>query len=305
MKISIVFTGQGAQKVGMGKDFYESYNSVKELFAKADETLGFNLSKIIFEGPEEELKKTSITQPAILLISYAFYRIFKEELKDLNISYFSGHSLGEYTAITAGGAIDILDALKLVRKRGELMESVSDGGMAAVIGMDKNKLIDVILKYNVEAVNFNSPRQIVIAGKVEDLKRAEIELKNNGARRVVMLDVSGAFHSSYMKDVKKEFSEYLDAIELKKPSSPVVCNFDGKEHTDPSEIKNALKEQIASPVLWVDSVNYMISQGVSSFLEFGPSKVLGNLILQINKDVKTYSVYDMDSYKEVVSVFKG
>jgi len=305
MKISIVFTGQGSQKIGMGRDFYEKYNSVRELFDRANEVMGFDISKIIFEGPEEELRKTSITQLAVVLVSYAMYEVFKNELNNLEISYFAGHSLGEYTAITAAGVLDILKTIKVVRKRGELMEKVSGGGMSAVIGMDKDKIIEIVSRYNVEAVNFNSPRQTVIAGDTEDLEKAEAELKNSGAKRVIRIGVSGAFHSSYMRDVQNEFSEFLNGIEFKDASIPVICNADAKEHKNSSEIKDALKKQIASPVLWIDSVNYMTNNGITDFIEFGPSKVLSNLILQTNKNVKTYPVYDISSCEEVKSVIKG
>ncbi|RLD16427.1 MAG: malonyl CoA-acyl carrier protein transacylase, partial [Caldiserica bacterium] len=216
MKIGVVFTGQGAQKVGMGKDFYDGYDEVKVFFTRASEILGYDISKVIFEGPEEELRKTSVTQPAVFLVSYAIYEIFKKETEvESLISFFAGHSLGEYTAVTQAGVLDFEKTVEVVKRRGELMERVSGGGMSAVIGLDRDKIVKICSKYNVEAVNFNSPRQIVIAGRVEDLDRVEPELKNSGAKRVIRLKVSGAFHSSYMKGVQKEFSDFLDGIEFK------------------------------------------------------------------------------------------
>jgi len=306
MRIACVFTGQGAQKIGMGREFYEKYGEAKGFFSKASDIVGYDISKLIFEGPEEELNKTSITQPAVFLVSYTIYEIFKKEVElESLISFFAGHSLGEYTAVTAAGVLDFEKTIEVVKKRGELMEGVSGGGMSAVIGMDKEKIIDICSKYNVEAVNFNSPKQVVIAGRVEDLDRVEPELKNNGAKRVIRLKVSGAFHSLYMKEVQKEFSDYLDGIDFKDAKIPVVTNCDAKPHSVGNEIKDALKKQIASPVLWVDSMNFMVENGIGTFIEFGPARVLSNLIVQIVPGAKVYSVYDLNSFEEVKDAIKG
>src|SRR3989339_84885 len=298
----VLFTGQGAQKKGMARDFYERFDEVKALFSQADETLNFKLSELILNGPVEELKKTSNTQPAVLTVSYAIFKVLSRFMEPSRISFFAGHSLGEYTALCAAGVLDFPSALNLVRKRGELMEKVTGGGMAAVLGMEKDKIIEICAPLGAEAVNFNSPRQTVIAGKKESIDAAETALKNAGAKRVVKLEVSGPFHSSLMKDLQNDFAQILDSHAFGRARIPVVSNYDAKSHTDAEEIKKALKEQLAAPVLWTDSVNFMVRNGANLFIECGPAKVLSTLVAQISARTRAVSVYDLPSLEEAKKI---
>ena len=295
-KIAFVFPGQGSQKVGMGKDLYDRYPEVKEIYDQANQILGINIRDLSFEGSELELQKSKNAQPAIVLNSIAYYKLMSKKTKPQEVSpqVVAGHSLGEYSALFAAEAISFDDLLHLVRFRGELMSMAGEthtGTMAAVIGMEVSKIEEVVKEVSkggtITIANYNSPSQTVISGDLESVKKASELLKAGGAKRVIPLQVSGAFHSPLMEEAFSKFELVLLKTEIKKPIIPVVPNVTGKLTTSPVEIKSALKHQILSPVRWVDSVRSMIEFGVTKFIELGPGRVLSGLISQINPEVQT------------------
>ncbi len=285
-KTAFIFPGQGAQKVGMGKDLYEKYPKIKELYELANQVLGLNIRDLSFEGPQEELTESKNAQPAIFLHSVACYKLTKE-----NPEVVAGHSLGEYSALFAAGVLGLDDALHLVRFRGELMSKTNPGTMAAVIGVPTIKIEEVINDIKSEGIitiaNYNSPLQTVISGSPEMIEKASNILREQGARRVIQLNVSGAFHSSLMESAFTKFKLVLGKTKLKSPSIPVVPNATGKLTTSLEEIRNALSRQIISPVKWVDSIENMVKFDVDTFVELGPGKVLTGLIKHINPNVQT------------------
>ncbi len=289
MKTAFVFPGQGAQSVGMGKDLAEKY------LDRANQILGFDLKKICFEGPEEELKKTQITQPAILTVSIAAL----EKLQTSNFKPVSvaGHSLGEYSALVAAGAIKFEDAVKIVHLRGKFMQEavpLGEGAMAAIIGVDNNKIKEICEQTtNVWPANFNSPGQVVISGKKESVAAAGEKLKQAGAKRVIPLAVSAPFHCPLMQPAADKLKIELDKIGVKDAQIPVVANVTANYVTSASEIRDLLIKQVTSPVLWEDSVKRMIGDGISNFVEVGPGKVLSGLIKKIDRNIDTKTYLDI------------
>lgn len=291
MTIAFVYPGQGSQYVGMGRDLFESYEEIKELYISSNKILGYEISKVSFEGPEEELKQTKITQPAIVIHSIAATML----LKDRIAGFAAGHSLGEFSALISAGALSFEDGLKLVQKRGELMQDAGEknkGTMAAIIGLDPDKLREVCVAASdagiVQLANINSPGQIVISGSVEGVRKAMNLSKENGAKLVKELVVHGAFHSPLMESAKKDFKAALDNTEFRKVRIPVYSNVTAKpitKDTDPDIIKGTLFEQLTSPVLWQESVLNMIKDGATEFVELGPGKVLQGLIKRIDGSV--------------------
>jgi len=295
MSIAVVFPGQGSQFVGMGKDIYESNAKAKELFDRA-ESIVPGLKKVMFEGPEEELKKTDFTQPAIFVHSISLYEASKERLGG-KAAYLAGHSLGEYSALYAAGALDFETAVKLVRKRGALMQDASSktkGSMAAVLGLDKAKIEELCEKVKGEGylapANFNSPGQVVVSGDTAAVEAGEIIAKELGAKRYIKLIVAGAFHSNIMQPAADGLKEAINGFDIKDAQVPVVANVSASEVKTADEIKELLVKQVVSPVLWVDSVEYMKSKGVDTFIETGPGGVLAGLIKKIDRSVKIYNI---------------
>ncbi|MBP9211931.1 MAG: ACP S-malonyltransferase [Bacteroidetes bacterium] len=281
MSVAYIFPGQGSQYVGMGKDLYEKYPDVKKLYDEADALLGVPLSKICFEGPEEELKQTKNTQPAIFLHSVALWQL----LKPADAAMVAGHSLGEYSALVAAGALSFADAIKLVRLRGELMQKAGEenpGTMAAVVGLDAKTVGEVTCAaYEVGAVqaaNFNSPGQIVISGTVTGVRKAMELAKERGAKLVKELVVSGAFHSPLMQSAKDKLKTALDAVTIHDASVPVYANVTAAPVQKADEIRTLLLEQVTSPVRWEESVMNMAAAGAAKFVEIGPGKVLQGLV---------------------------
>ena len=291
---SVVFPGQGSQLVGMGKEFYDKFETVKELFKEADETLNFSLSKLIFEGPKEDLDLTSNTQPAIFLVSHSIFNVIKNEF-NINLSkakYFAGHSLGEYSALSCAGYLNFSDTLKILRVRGEAMQNAvpkGQGGMVAVLGSTVD-IIEELLKnneknFNVQIANDNSEGQIVLSGKNDDLDKLIIILKDRSIKNI-KLPVSAPFHCSLMHNATKTMSEELNKLNFKNSSNKLISNVTAEEISDEKNLKELLIKQIENRVRWRESILNMIKNDVNHFIEIGPGKVLSGLIKRINREVK-------------------
>ncbi|MBR8658313.1 MULTISPECIES: ACP S-malonyltransferase [Bacillales] len=309
-KVAFVFPGQGSQFVGMGRSLAEQSAAAREVFERADEALGFSLSSLCFEGPEEELRLTVNTQPAILTTSVAVLAALREQRPDVAPDYVAGHSLGEYSALVAAESMAFADAVKVVRARGQFMEEAvpaGQGAMAAVLGMDRQALQDVCETvtasgHPVQPANMNGPGQIVISGTAEGVRLAGEQAKAAGAKRVLPLNVSGPFHSSLMQPAAERLKGVLANIDVKDARVPVVANVSARPETAAAAIVDNLVKQVAAPVLWEDSVRWMAEQGVTTFVEIGPGKVLAGLIKKIAPTGTTIvSVQDMESLHELLN----
>ncbi len=283
-----IFPGQGAQFEGMGKDLYDKYDLAKKRFEQADEILGFDISKIMFEGTAEELKQTRVTQPAIFLHSVITAELLGD---DFQPDMVAGHSLGEFSALVANKTLSFEDALRLVSKRAEAMQKATemvDSTMAAILGLDDKTVEDVCRKIDgiVAAANYNCPGQLVISGETEAVKRANEALLEAGARRAVMLPVGGAFHSPLMEPAREELAKAIEETHFAYPIAPIYQNVTAKAVTDPEEIKKNLILQLITPVRWTQSIEQMIADGADEFIEVGPGKVLLGLLRKINRNVK-------------------
>ena len=300
-KIAIVFPGQGAQAVGMGKDAYEAHAGAKEVYDLADRVLGFPLTELVFGGPEEQLKQTANTQPALVATSLALYQVFRE--KGIRPDYVAGHSLGEYSALAVAGALSFEDAIRTVRARGLLMEQAVPGGqgaMAATLGAGRQELAALCAEVSssvgaVELANLNCPGQIVVSGTKEGVAAVAERGKEAGAKRVIPLEVSGPFHSSLMKPAAEKLAEVLAALPVAAAEVPVVANVTARPVSEPEEIRRLLVEQVYSPVLWEDTVTWLIGQGVDTFIEIGSGSVLTGLIKKTDKGVATYSLNSLEA----------
>lgn len=310
-KYAFVFPGQGAQVVGMGKEMAETYPEAAAIFKQADEALGFSLSEIIWNGPDDRLRLTYYTQPAILTTSIAMYEVFKSH--GITPVCTAGHSLGEYSALVAAGALSFTDAVRIVHARGTFMDEAVPAGigaMSAVMGMERQELAEVCTAVTathgpVELANINCPGQIVISGKAEAVAEAGIVLKERGAK-VTPLVVSGPFHSSLMAPAADKLAEVLSGVEIHNAAVPVIANVTGKPVQTASEIREALVKQVASSVLWEDSVRTMIEElGVESIIEIGPGKVLRGLVKKVDRRFPTLGINDVASYNETVAAIKG
>lgn len=309
-KIAFLFPGQGSQTAGMGKTLAEQDEKVKSFFENADQKLEFSLSSLIFEGPQDKLTLTTNAQPALLTTSIAILDYFKRS--GVTPDYVAGHSLGEYTALVAAGAISFEDGVYAVRKRGEFMEEAvpnGEGTMAAVLGLDRDKLTTVTEEVTkegnpVQLANLNCPGQIVISGSRAGVEQASEKAKVAGAKRVLPLDVSGPFHSELMKPAAEKFKQILDEIEIKDAAVPVIANVTASEMTSASEITSRLIEQLYSPVLWEDSIRKMVDLGVDAFIEIGPGKVLSGLVKKVDRSLKTYAVSDAETCQAVLESLK-
>lgn len=302
-KLAFIFPGQGSQSVGMGKDLYENFESAKVIFDKADQVLGKSLSKICFEGPDEDLRQTINTQPAILTTSLAALEALKSKLS-IKPAFIAGHSLGEYGALYESGVLTLENALKLIAKRAELMSISKGGSMAAILGLNEERLLECLDEASkcgyVAVANYNSPEQIVITGENEAVKKASELLNAAGAKRVIPLAVSGAFHSEKMKSASVEFAKYLEAFELNDAKISVITNVDAKITTNSKDFKSKMAQQIYSSVHWTQTIQKMIEEGVDTFIEIGPGKVLAGLNKKINSEVRTYNVFDKASLEACV-----
>jgi [acyl-carrier-protein] S-malonyltransferase len=298
---SVIFPGQGSQMVGMGKEFYENFDLVKNLFKEADETLSFSISKLILEGPKEELDLTANTQPAIFLISYAIYSVVKKEFNiDLSkAKYFAGHSLGEYSALSCAGYLNFSDTLKILRIRGDAMQNSvpkGEGGMVAVLGSTV-EIIEKILKdneqnLNVQIANDNSEGQIVLSGKTNDLEKLILILKENTIKNI-KLPVSAPFHCSLMNKATSIMSDELNKLKFIDGKNKLISNVTANEISNTTELKDLLIKQIENRVRWRESVINMINSDINHFIEIGPGKVLSGLVKRISKEVKIDTINNL------------
>ena len=309
-KLAFVFPGQGAQTVGMGKDFCQQYDVAKKLFQQADEALGYSIKEMCFEGPAEDLQLTANTQPAILTMSVIANEILKEH--GIQPEVTGGHSLGEYSALVAAGVLDFQDAVLLVHKRGQFMQEavpVGQGGMAAIIGLADEVIVDACEKATktageVQAVNFNCPGQTVIAGTTAGVEAAVETLKEAGAKKAVILPVSAPFHSTLMKPAAEKLAAELDKVTIRDAKIPVVSNFTGKLETKAEEIKANLVAQADHPVKWIDCVNTMKEFGADTFVEAGPGKTLCGFNRRIDKALTSMNVENLESLQKTLDYFK-
>jgi [acyl-carrier-protein] S-malonyltransferase len=307
-KVAYVFPGQGAQYVGMGRDLYDSYDSARAVFKQADEALGFPLSQLCFNGPDDELRQTVNAQPAIVTVSLALLSAIRNSADNKSLpapAFVAGHSLGEYTALAAAGVFDFATAIYLTRQRGRLMHQAgleNPGGMAAVIGLDEALLAEICNQSDTRIVNFNCPGQLVISGDVNSLRKAIELAEAKGARRVMPLQVSGAFHTHYMQPAADSLAEIIDNIHFDTPQIPIVANTTASEITTVEMAKEELLNQLCNSVQWQRSIKYMIDNGVTTFIEIGPGRVLSGLIKRINRDVKAINISDVEAIKNINAV---
>lgn len=306
-KVAFIFPGQGAQSVGMGKDLYENFEAAKKVFDTANEILGKDIKTLCFEGPEENLKQTVNTQPCIVTMSIAALEAFKSQL-NITPNFTAGHSLGEYCAMYASGVMDLETTLKAIQKRADLMGAVKGGTMAAVLNAPAGSVEKVLKEASdvgyVDVANYNSPAQIVITGDEKAVAKAGELLSATGAKRVVPLAVSGAFHSKFMEESGHKFAEFVSELDLDNTAIPVVTNVDASETIAAADFKDKMPRQIYSSVHWTQTIENMISNGVDTFVEIGPGKVLAGLNKKINAEVKTFNIYDKASLEATVEALK-
>lgn len=308
-QIAYIFPGQGSQYIGMGKELYDHFGLAREIFDQANEILGYDLAKLCFEGPLERLSQTQYTQVAILTVSLACHRVLISQLSSLRPAYVAGHSLGEYSALCAAGAVTFTDALFLVKERGALMEEEAKrhpGGMAAILGLKKEEVEEICSEVRADKVlspaNFNCPGQIVISGEEDVLIKAMDLAKEKGAKRAVRLKVSGAFHSSLMENAAKRFSKVLERVEIRPLEIPLVSNVEARAVGESGRVRSLLEKQITSPVRWEQGIDFMIEQGVNYFIEIGPGAVLGGLVRRISKEVTIRNVENLKSLEAIKDV---
>jgi [acyl-carrier-protein] S-malonyltransferase len=307
-KLAFVFPGQGSQEVEMGKDLIKNYKEANELFDEANLAFkdeGVDLKKLCIEGPEEELTKTINAQPAMLTMSIILYKLLQKN--NINPDIVAGHSLGEYSALVAASSIQFKEAVRLVRKRGQYMQTATPlgyGSMAAMISLKKDKIEELIKKVSkfgtIEIANYNSPYQIVVSGKSEVIAKLLVLGEKEEEVNIVHLKVSAPFHSSLMRKAKDNLASYIENINIQDPQIPVICNVTADYVKTKEEIKNALIEQVTHPIKWVDIIKRINSEGINCFIEIGPGNVLKKLIKQILPKAKVYNVYDSDSLEKVI-----
>lgn len=302
-KFAFIFPGQGSQCVGMAQDLYNEFNSAKEIFQKIDNILGKNISELCFNGPEDKLKQTINTQPAILAVSIVCYELLKEKA-NIVPAFVAGHSLGEYSALYSAGVLNLYDTVKLVQKRAELMQSAQSGNMSAILGLADDKLEQLILDASdygiISVANYNTPDQTVITGESKAIDFANNKASELGAKRVVPLAVSGAFHSELMKSAAEEFAKNLSNVKFNDAQIPVITNIDAKITEKKNEFESKMEAQIYSSVHWKQTIALMIESGVTDFIEIGPGKVLTGMVKKISRTANVYNINNVQSLNDVV-----
>lgn len=306
-KIAFLFSGQGSQAVGMGKDLYDNFEAAKNVFDSADKILGKSITTLCFEGPEENLKQTVNTQPCIVTMSIAALEALKSQL-DITPTFTAGHSLGEYCAMYCSGVMNLETTLKAIQKRADLMGATKGGAMAAILNAPEGSLEKALKEASevgyVDVANYNSPAQVVITGDENAVKKAGELLSEAGARRVVPLAVSGAFHSKFMEEAGHEFASFVQDLDMENAQVPVFTNVDAQATMLSAEFKNKMPKQIYSSVHWTQTIENMIKDGVDTFIEIGPGKVLAGLNRKIDSSVKSYNIYDKESLESTINALK-
>lgn len=307
-KAVLLFAGQGAQTVGMGRDLAEKYDVARELFAKADDQLGFALTEKMFDGPADELTRTSICQPALYVHGLACLELLKQKVPDLEIAGVAGLSLGEFTAHAAAGSFDFATGLDLVAQRGSFMEEATcatEGSMAAMIGGDDEQVRKLATACDIDVANFNAPGQIVVSGSKKGIAKAVAEAMENGIKIAKELDVAGAYHSRLMMPAQEKLAEVLAKTDLNTPSLPVTCNVEGRIVSDSDEIKRTLEAQVSGSVRWSECIQYFIGEGETLFIELSPSRVLTGLMRRIDRSATALSFADVEGLESVVAVLNA
>ena len=306
-KIAFLFPGQGSQAVGMGKDLYDNFEAAKNVFDNADKILGKSITTLCFEGPEENLKQTVNTQPCIVTMSIAALEALKSQL-DITPTFTAGHSLGEYCAMYCSGVMNLETTLKAIQKRADLMGATKGGAMAAILNAPEGSLEKALKEASevgyVDVANYNSPAQVVITGDENAVKKAGELLSEAGARRVVPLAVSGAFHSKFMEEAGHEFASFVQDLDMENAQVPVFTNVDAQATMLSAEFKNKMPKQIYSSVHWTQTIENMVKDGVDTFIEIGPGKVLAGLNRKIDSSVKSYNIYDKESLESTINALK-
>lgn len=306
--MAAIFAGQGAQAPGMGKDLADAHPECKALFARADEVLGYPLSTICFQGPAEDLTKTVHCQPGIFVVSAACLTALRKTLGDFAPVGTAGLSLGEWTALYAAGALSFEDTLRVLAVRGKAMQEACEeraGGMVSVLGLPADKVQEIGTAAGVEMANLNSPTQTVLSGPKENIAKVEALAKQAGARKAIVLNVAGAYHSSLMASAARALESFLAGVEIKAPRFPVISNVTGLPHGSPDEIRKTVVKQVTSPVRWISCVEWLKANQAVTYVEFGPGKVLSGLVGQIHKEAKVTNVSDVPTLATAVTVIKG
>ncbi|MFO7870157.1 MAG: ACP S-malonyltransferase [Kiritimatiellia bacterium] len=302
-KRAVVFAGQGAQFAGMGADLAGEYRECREVFERGNEALGYDIAGICFKGPEEELKKSSVCQPAVFIVSAACWRALLVEMPGFEFTGTAGLSLGEWTALYAAGALSFEDTVKVLEARGRFMEEAcfkTEGAMLSVIGLSSGKNREIAAEAGVETANFNSPQQTVLSGKVRGIEKAEKLAQAAGAKRAIRLKVAGAYHSSLMAEAAEALAETIKNVDIRSPEVPVVANVTGRPHGSPDEIRANMVKQVSNSIDWVSCVEWFRRAGTAGYLECGPGKVLTGLIRRIDRNALLYNIQDLKTLRSAV-----